>query len=109
MTNVHNLLDDMALACECGCVGFNYLKSHKLECEWCGKQIDLVKNAVNNFLSWKLPKDFSPDGGISFKADFNENTQYPMKHEPLGTNLLHAGQAKEMIEAMLDGIVGETK
>lgn len=101
MSNVHNLLDDMALACECGCVGFNYLKSHKLECESCGKQTDLVKEAVNKFLGWKLPKDFSPDCGISFKKNFNENTPYPMTNEPTGTNLLHAGQAKEMIEFIL--------
>lgn len=46
MTNVHNLLDDMALACECGCVSFNYLKSNKLECTKCGTQIDL--NEVND-------------------------------------------------------------
>lgn len=103
MTNVHNLLDDMALACECGCVGFNYLKSHKLECESCGKQIDIVKNAVDNFLSWEIPKDFYPDGGLSYEGNMLKPVWLPM-----GTYLFHAEQAKEMIEAMLNG-VGETK
>lgn len=62
---------------------------------------DLVPEMVSRFLSWKLPKDFYPDAGISFKADYNENTQWPMKHEPLGTNLFHAGQAEGMIRHML--------
>jgi len=56
---------------------------------------------VSRFLSWKLPQDFYPDAGISFKAEFNENTPHPARHEPLGTNLFHAGQAKEMLEHVL--------
>lgn len=44
---------------------------------------------VGRFLGWKLPKDFAPDAGISF----NEGAWWPS-----GTNLLHAGQAKEMLE-----------
>ena len=59
---------------------------------------DSIKIMVDKFLSWKLPKDFYPDAGISFKADYNENTPYPMKHEPLGTNLFHAEQAMQMFE-----------
>lgn len=97
MTNVHNLLDDMALHCGCGCVGFNYLKSNKLECQECGKQIDLIKDAVDKFLSWNLPEDFSPDCGISFTKTHGPNITY----KPIGTNLFHAGQAKQMIEAIL--------
>lgn len=62
---------------------------------------DLVKEMANRFLSWKLPKDFYPDAGISFKADYNEGTPYPMKHEPFGTNLFHAGQAEDMVRHML--------
>ena len=62
---------------------------------------DIVKEMVNRFLCWKLPKDFTPDAGISFKADYNECTPYPMKHEPIGTNLFHAGQAEEMVRHML--------
>ncbi len=62
-----------------------------------------VNKMVDRFLNWKLPSNFSPDAGISFKRDFNENTPLPMKHEPLGTNLFHAGQAKEMFEYVLAG------
>ena len=47
---------------------------------------------VGRFLSWKLPKDFAPDGGISFK----ESAWWPS-----GTNLLHAGQAKEMLQEVV--------
>jgi hypothetical protein len=36
MSNVENLEDHMAFACDCGCVGFNLLKSGGLECESCG-------------------------------------------------------------------------
>ena len=47
------------------------------------------KGMVDRFLGWKLPKDFAPDAGISFE----EGALWPS-----GTNLLHAGQAKEMLE-----------
>lgn len=60
-----------------------------------------IKAAVSRFLTWKLPEDFSPDGGISFKATFNENTPHPMKAEPTGTNLLTATQAEAMIRYIL--------
>lgn len=63
---------------------------------------DLVKEMVNRFLGWKLPKDFAPDAGISFKAEYNEGTPWPARHEPIGTNLFHAGQADEMVRHMLN-------
>lgn len=56
---------------------------------------------VDRFLGWKLPEDFNPDGGISFKPTFNEGTPYEMKHKPSGTNLLTATQAKAMLEYVL--------
>jgi hypothetical protein len=51
-----------------------------------------VNKMVDRFLGWKLPEDFFPDAGVSFKA--------PQHHGgwPTGTNLFHAGQAKEMFE-----------
>ncbi len=49
---------------------------------------------VGRFLAWRLPKDFAPDGGISFE----ESAWWPS-----GTNLLHAGQAKEMLEHVIGG------
>lgn len=65
---------------------------------------DQIKHMVFRFLSWRLPEDFSPDGGISFKAEFNQHTEFPMKHEPVGTNLLDASQARKMIEFMIEGM-----
>ena len=62
---------------------------------------ECVNAMVSRFLQWKLPADFDPDGGISFKAAFNENTAHPMRHEPVGTNLFTAKQAEAMIRHML--------
>lgn len=63
-----------------------------------------INYMVNRFLCWRLPEDFSPDGGIRFKAEFNEHTPHPMKHSPTGTNLLSYGQAEAMIRHMLEGL-----
>lgn len=62
---------------------------------------ELVKQMVDRFLSWRLPENFNPDAGISFKAEYNENTPYPGKHEPVGTNLFDADQAEQMVRHML--------
>lgn len=63
-----------------------------------------IKHMVERFLSWKLPENFNPDGGISFQRVFNENTPHPMKAEPSGTNLFDYGQAKTMVLHMLEGL-----
>lgn len=63
-----------------------------------------VKQMVERFLSWKLPADFCPDAGISFKAEYGENGPYPGKHEPTGTNLFNYTQAQEMVRHMLEGV-----
>ena len=60
-----------------------------------------INKMVDRFLGWKLPENFSPDAGISFKAEYNENTSYPARHEPTGTNLFDAEQAREMIKYIL--------
>lgn len=65
---------------------------------------DQIKHMVDRFLMWKLPENFRPDDGISFKATYNENTPWPMKHEPMGTNLFDATQAIEMVRFMIEGI-----
>ena len=65
-----------------------------------------IKHMVDRFLAWKLPENFNPDGGISFKAASNEHTPYPMKHEPSGTNLLDAAQAEAMVRFLVEGIEG---
>jgi NTP pyrophosphatase (non-canonical NTP hydrolase) len=59
---------------------------------------------VNRFLGWRLPEDFDPDAGISFKPNFNEDTANPMKHEPTGTNLFDATQAENMVRYLVDGM-----
>lgn len=65
---------------------------------------DQIKHMINRFLRWKLPENFNPDAGISFKATFNEHTNHPMKYEPSGTNLFDAVQAEAMVRYMLDGM-----
>jgi hypothetical protein len=56
-----------------------------------------IKKMVDRFLGWKLPKDFYPDAGISFKQPSNPEWW------PIGTNLLTADQAKAMFEYCLAG------
>lgn len=56
---------------------------------------NLIDLMVDKFLSWPLPQDFSPDGGIAFARPDNP------AHWPVGTNLLTAEQAREMVKHML--------
>lgn len=53
---------------------------------------------VDRFLGWKLPQDFAPDCYIGFERE--KATAFAW---PSGTNLLHAGQAKEMLEYVVGG------
>lgn len=53
---------------------------------------------VNAFLGWKLPKDFAPDAGISFKPTKPyEGDELGNSWWPIGTNLLTADQARQML------------
>jgi len=63
-----------------------------------------IKHMVERFLMWRLPENFNPDGGISFKPTFNEHTPHPMKSEPVGTNLFDYTQAEAMVRYMIDGM-----
>lgn len=65
-----------------------------------------IKYMRDRFLGWKLPENFNPDNGISFKPTFNDHLPEPMKREPSGTNLFDAQQAEQMIRYMLDGLPG---
>ena len=58
------------------------------------RQEAFFKAMVDRFLCWKLPKDFGPDAGISFKpyGDYGHDDH----RWPIGTNLLTAPQAEEM-------------
>jgi hypothetical protein len=63
-----------------------------------------VKHLVDRFLGWRLPENFSPDAGISFKPTFNDHLPTPTKHEPTGTNLFDATQADAMVRYMINGM-----
>lgn len=63
-----------------------------------------IKHMRDKFLGWKLPENFNPDGGISFKKTFNDHLETPMKNEPSGTNLFDADQAEAMVRHMIDGM-----
>lgn len=59
----------------------------------------LVPMLVDRFLAWKLPDDFSPDGGIEF---IPPQPSYGLAlHWPTGTCLLNAPQATAMFEHLL--------
>ena len=59
-----------------------------------------IDELVNRFLRWKLPEDFSPDGGITYnKIQYPPHTTYT--YIPVGTNLFTADQAKAMFEYLL--------
>jgi hypothetical protein len=65
---------------------------------------DQIKHMVDRFLGWKLPENFNPDDGISFKRTFNDHLPTPSKHEPSGTNLFDATQADAMVRYMIEGL-----
>ncbi len=68
-----------------------------------------IDEMVQRFLGWKLPKDFEPDGRITFNKhyyDFNGNVvtcTLDSPFWPIGTNLFTADQARQMLEYVLDG------
>jgi hypothetical protein len=62
-----------------------------------------IKHMVDRFLAWDLPNDFRPDGGISFEQPMNRALGKPYPG-PVGTNLLTAAQAEEMVRHMVEGL-----
>jgi len=63
------------------------------------RQAPDIADMVNRFLGWKMPKDFYPDCGITFK---HNETWGPYPNAwPVGTNLFTADQAKAMFEYCL--------
>lgn len=64
-----------------------------------------IKYMVDRFLGWRLPENFSPDAGISFKPTFNDHMPSgPQKYNPSGTNLFDAQQAQAMVRHMVEGM-----
>ncbi|WP_287182098.1 hypothetical protein [Mesorhizobium sp.] len=66
---------------------------------------DQIKTMVDRFLTWRLPEDFNPDGGISFDSVSGWLGPHPSKREPVGTNLLTAVQATAMVRNMVEGLL----
>jgi hypothetical protein len=67
---------------------------------------DMIKEAVTNFLGWKLPADFAPDANISFKRAVLPSTpQTPGGYWPIGTNLFSDDQAEQMFRHCLPTIL----
>lgn len=56
---------------------------------------DQIDHMTNRFLSWTLPSDFNPDGGISYS---------PHGYAPTGTNLFTFTQARAMVLHILNGL-----
>jgi hypothetical protein len=60
----------------------------------------VTNEMVSRFLSWSLPKDFCPDGGINFGSRGASGYE---KLWPTGTNLFTAVQARAMLNHVLGG------
>lgn len=65
-----------------------------------------IKHMAEQFLRWKLPENFNPDGGIAFHPVANEGSAFQYRREPVGTNLFDYTQAEAMVRHMLDGLPG---
>ncbi len=63
-----------------------------------GEGVAVTDDMVSRFLGWKLPQDFYPDCYVAFDR---EKASMPNASWPTGTNLLHAGQARAMLEHVL--------
>ena len=56
-----------------------------------------IDKLVDRFLCMKMPEDFAPDAGISFKTE----AHYDSPHWPIGTNLFTAEQARDFLSKLL--------
>ena len=66
---------------------------------------DQIKHMVDRFLMWPLPRNFTPDNGISYKRP----NYAPNVPGPSGTNLLDATQAAAMVRHMVEGLPADTQ
>ena len=63
-----------------------------------------IQDMVNRFLGWKLPPTFSPDAGVKFAPSNGMSRKEAYGKAgwwPIGTNLLTADEARQMVEHML--------
>lgn len=63
-----------------------------------------IKHMAEQFLHWKLPANFNPDGGISFEPIASKGTPHEFRREPVGTNLFGYAEAVEMVRHMIAGM-----
>ena len=63
-----------------------------------GGTMQVTDEMVSRFLAWQLPGDFAPDGGVTFTKPAGRNSHLSW---PIGTNLLTADQARQMLEHVL--------
>lgn len=56
---------------------------------------ELIETLTNRFLGYQFPKDMNPDGPLAIVS---------LGAEAVGTNLLTFNQARDMFEALFDGI-----
>lgn len=91
---------EIGAGCHCGSDGHAL---NSVNCPMHGTEAR-VKHMVDRFLMWKLPKDFSPDNGISFDPVASKGTPYESRREPVGTNLFSAAEADAMVRYMLEGM-----
>jgi hypothetical protein len=61
----------------------------------------LINEMVARFLSWRLPSNFMPDGGITFDPVYQKLDGGYVRNTPTGTNLLDYTQARDMLEYVL--------
>ncbi len=64
-----------------------------------GAATKVTDEMVGRFLAWKLPQDFAPDCHISFNRQAALASQ--PGNWPFGTNLLHAGQVRDMLNHVI--------
>jgi len=69
---------------------------------------DQIKHMTERFLSWTLPANFNPDGGISFDRVVHLGTESQYYREPTGTNLFDYSQAEAMVRHMLTDLPATT-
>lgn len=65
---------------------------------------DQIKHMANRFLGWPLPKNFFPDGGITFEPKGNKGTPHEYDRNPQGTNLFDCTQAEAMVRYLVEGL-----
>jgi len=63
-----------------------------------------INHLVSRFLSWSLPEDFNPDGGVEFHKFSGIRREPAYRNKPTGTNLLTYTQAKAMVHHMITGL-----